>query len=532
MFDKFKKASFIKIIFLLLVLGSLGLLLFYLFYCTSYIFHSDMATRLLLASEQRRTGELFPSDWCNTTGILVGLWELILIPFMAMIKDWILCREIAVLIQLVLLCACIIWFFKCAGDWKLASGLCLIFMCFPIGQYEEGVYDASYTAIVTYSILVNILLIKIMDCREGGKKGLYALLGIVIFLSGYGSMRNYVVIMLPAVLSVVLYYWIDFKENFVVALKKDRGHITLVVFCAFCMITLFVYRKVSSIYPVTSVNDIFAFSDQVAEQINQFVNTLFSFYGASGTLPILSISGIRICLNFVFMIMSVFVAPIYFLLSYKKTKNRAVKMFTIYAWVSDFVVVYMMIFSTADTPRYFTTVYFHNIIFLALFLAHFKDKVRGDIRRIVFAFLCCLVVTNHLSYFSGTVKGAYKQYQEEKATGSLYEFLAENDLKYGVASYWNAYNNMCKSDGEITIVSCLWNESTNELYPEKKYFWGTSKYYFNPANYPGRSFLLLAEGETVAERYYELASAVKNFKQYTILIFNQNIYSYDLENIQ
>ena len=92
MFDRLKKRDLVKIFFMILVLGSLGLLLFYLFYCTSYMFHSDMATRLLLASEQMRTGELFPSDWCNTTGVLVGVWELILIPFMAVIKDWILCR--------------------------------------------------------------------------------------------------------------------------------------------------------------------------------------------------------------------------------------------------------------------------------------------------------------------------------------------------------------------------------------------------------------------------------------------------------
>ncbi len=525
MLDKLKKGSLAKIVFVLLVLGSLGLLAFYLFYCTSYFFHSDMATRLLLASEQMRTGELFPPDWCNTTGVLVGVWELILIPLLAVIKNWILCREIAVLIQLILLVFCIIWFFKCTGGWKLASGLCLVFMCFPIGHYEEGVYDASYTAMVTYSILVNVALIKLMDARKAGKKGLFVLLGVIILLSGYGSLRNYAVIMLPAVLSVILYYWIEYKEDFTAALKKDRGHITLLIFGVFCVITFIIYRKLCAIYPIASVNDLFTFSDQIADKLNDFIKSLFSFYGASGTVPILSINGVRICFNFIFMIMSAFVAPIYFLISYRKLENKAIKMYTIYAWASDFVVVYMMIFSAANTPRYFTTVYFHNIIFLALFLAHLNNKVRGDIRKVIFVFLCCLAVVNHLSYFSDTIKKV-KQYEEEQKTGTLIDFLAEHDLKYGVASYWNAYNNMCRSNGEITIVSCLWNETTKELYPEKKYFWGTSKFYFNPANYPGRSFLLLAEGESVADRYYELASEVKEFKQYTILIFEQNFYTY------
>lgn len=98
---------------------------------------------------------------------------------------------------------------------------------------------------------------------------------------------------------------------------------------------------------------------------------------------------------------------------------------------------------------------------------------------------------------------------ESRSIGLLINFLKENELNYGVAADWHAYRNMCKSNGEIVLASCLWNAETNELYPAMKHMWGNSESYYNPENYPVRSFLLLAENETVADSYYELASEVK-----------------------
>ena len=212
--DESKKFELSKGILLLFVLGNLGILIFYVFYCSRYLFNSDMATKLLIASEQIRTGQLFPEGWHNTTGISVSIWELLIIPFMSVISNWILCRQIVVFIQIIILISCIAWFFKCGcKNWRLASGLCLIFMTLPIGQYDQSFYDASYMSVVIYLLLTNILIIRILDSSVKSKKRTcvkyYGFLAFVIFQAGYGSLRSYAILMMPAIFSIVLYYWLE-----------------------------------------------------------------------------------------------------------------------------------------------------------------------------------------------------------------------------------------------------------------------------------------------------------------------------------
>lgn len=518
-----------RVIFLLSVLGSLLLLTFYLFYCYRYMFNSDTATRLLLASEQIRTGSLFPDGWYNTTGIMTGIWELLLIPFMSLISDWVLCRGIVVFIQNIVLIVCVIYFFRCMGKrWVFVSGLALIFFSLPLGQYEQCIYEGAYIAIIMYGLLANTLAAKLVDVES--RKKYYVLLGMIIFLAGYNSMRNYVIIFLPMILSIVVYYWIKYRETFIMVLKREKIFAVLAIICFFCVITFCVYIYLSQKYPIKSVNG-WAFISDVGNNLLKFLSGLISFYRASGDCPIVSLKGIQICTNFVFMVMSAFVAPVYLLVRYRMLESKFVKMFVIYAWCSNFVVVYMMIFSSASDVRYYTTVFFNNIIALVIFLDLWSEKIRRDIKIIGIIFLCFLVGVNHLSYISGTVRSAKNKYAEEEQKGTLVDFLRMNDVGYGVATYWNAYDNLCKSNGDIIVTSCLWNAETHEIYPNIKYEWGTSDHFYEAENHPGKSCVILGEGESVSNGYYELASEVKTFQQYKILIFDQNIYSYDLENI-
>lgn len=519
--------------FLLFAIVVLALLGGYIFYCTFYFFHSDMATRLLLASEQIRTHQLFPDGWHNTTGIFVGIWELLLIPFMLVLPNWILCREFVVIIEVALTLIAIIALFRSMDtkNWLLPSCICIVFMCLPLGQYDTTFYDASYLPLVLYFLVVFIAIIHLMDEKYSAKGKYYALLAITVFLACYGSMRNYVIIILPAFLVILLFYWLTYGENCIFEWKKDNGIWTVATLIFACILALIVMLYLQSKYPVATVGG-HEFTNQVTDNIKQFISSLLEFYQASSTCAIFSLSGVRICSNFVFLVMSVFVAPVYFIIKYKDIENKIIKMFIIYAWISNFVVVFMMIFSTATYARFYVTVYFNNIIFLSLFVKSIWPEKRKDIKGLLFVLILSLAVINHLYYFRGTVSNTEMYWKEAEQGETLVDFLRENNLKYGVSTYWNAYANMCRANGEIVIVSCMRNESTKEITPKVKFLWGTSDYFYMPENYPGRSFLLLEEGESVADGYYKLASEVKKFKQYTILIFEQNIYSYDLENIQ
>lgn len=525
--DKWQKC------FLLLAIIGLVLLGVYIFYCTYYVFHSDMATRLLLASEQIRSHQLFPDGWHNTTGIFVGIWELLLIPFMLLIHDWILCREFVVVIEVVLTLIAMIMLFRCMDkkNWILPICISIVFMCLPLGHYDNSFYDASYLPIVLYFIVTFIAVMCLMDRNVKAKGKYYVLLAVTVFLSCYGSIRNYVVIILPILMMIVLFYWLTYGERCIPEFRKDNGVRTVSLLILSCAIALIVQVYLQSKYPIATAGG-HEFTDRVADNIKMFIQSLLEFYNASSTCAIFSLRGIRICLNVFFMFISVFVAPVYFIVKYKNIENKIIKMFVIYVWISNFIVIFMMIFSTATYARFYVTAYFNNIILLSLFIKDLWPEKRNDIKGILFVLILSVAGINHLCYFKQNVSDARMQYKEAQQRGTLIDFMRENDLKYGVSSYWNAYVNMCKANGEIVIVSCMRNESTKEIIPESKFLWGTSDHYYIPENYPGRSCVILEEGETVAEGYYELASEVKKFQKYTILIFGQNIYSYDLGNIQ
>lgn len=520
-----------KFICVTVAIASLTLFVFYLFYCSKANFHSDTATQLLIASEQLRTGKLFPEGWHNTTGQFVTIWELMIVPFMAVIPDWILCKDIVVFIKLVILILTILSLIRCINkNWIMPTALCLIFMCFPsMGHVAGIIHEAAYTGMIIYNLSTILLIMKLFT-GPSNKAFCCCLLGIIIFLSGYTSIRNYAISILPAILSIILYYRIEYKETYISEFKYQKGHVYIGFLCLSCVIAFTGYLGMNNIYPLNSVTSNVAFTRQITDNLYQLLESILSFYNASGDCPLFSYGGIQICCNFVFMIITAFVVPIYFLVNYKKLQNQFIKMYTLYAWISDFIVIYMMIFSTANVSRYYISVFFHNIIFLALLLEYYRTKIKKDIKILILFFLLCLTGINHLTYFSYVVKPIRNQYKTEQETGTLVDFLQSQNLKYGVASYWNAYNNMCKSNGDLVITACY--SENAQIYPEQKFLWGTSEYYYNPANFKGKSFLLLKDEQTVSDLYYKLASETQTFQQYTILIFEDNIYSYDISNSQ
>lgn len=529
MIAKLKNMDKATKVFLLFSIVSLLLLAVYIFYTSTYFFHSDMATRLLVASEQIRTHQLFPEGWHNTTGIVVGIWELLLIPFMLVINNWELCREFVVAIEIILCIITIGGIFKCVSkkDWLIPTCISVFLLCIPLGHFEEVVYEAAYVGIVTYFFAVFVACVQLMNKNIVSKRPYYVLLIVTVFLANYSGVRNYLMIVMPAFAMIVLYYWFEYKDHFIAEIRRDRLHYLLMVLMGISIVTLGAFMALKRIYPISSVAGN-AFTDQIPSNIDVFIQSLLGFYRASGNCSIFSLTGVRIGINFIFMVMSAFVAPIYFVVKYKSIENRIIKLFTIYAWMSNFVVVFMMIFSTATTPRYYTTVYFNNIIFLALFIGHLWKLKRIDIKVVIVILLLGLITVNHVSYCKHVMPLARQKHIEQSQGDTLVDFLRNNDLKYGVATYWNAYNNMGRANGDIVIVSCLWNETTKEVFPHLKYFWGVSDYYFEPDHFPGRSFLLLGEGESVADSYYQLASEVKTYQNCKILIFDQNLYSYAL----
>ena len=69
-------------------------------------------------------------------------------------------------------------------------------------------------------------------------------------------------------------------------------------------------------------------------------------------------------------------------------------------------------------------------------------------------------------------------------------------------------------------------------YPNEPYYWLTSREWYNPEVYSGTCFILLDDTEKISDEYYKLASDIRYFKNYTVLVYDKHIYLYDKLNLR
>lgn len=504
---------------------SIAVFIYYIFYLTEFFFHSDMAAYLSLASEQIRKKQFFPDQFCYSTGIFIFTAELFVVPLMYFISDWILCREIAILLINVIAFALIVFFFRKTGEDKkrmmITSSLAIVLWCLPMAHYEETVYEGAYVTLVIYEICIMLSLYNIVTGSEK-KKRHYVLLFLAVFIANLEGIRDIAVIVIPLIVAIALFLFIDtFKDlDQLFAQKRYNRIIFTILFAA--LSAMAVFRYLSDMVGLKSADNGIKFAQeaQIVENFRNLITGILRYYGAIGNEEFISLNGFTACINFCVMLICCVIVPIYMLILYRKIKTPFWKIYILYCWISNLLVVYMMVFMSPFVLRYYYTVFFHNVVMTALLLGYLIEKEHKYINS--FFLLCVAVVCIfcHSNYILDKGAKANKYYEKNRKKGTITEYLEENGLTYGFASYWNSYKNMVLSDGKVKIVA--W-----KAHPKEPFYWLTSKDWYDPEMYPGKCFILLSKGESIDEKYYELASDVRKFRGYSVLIFDKHLYLYD-----
>lgn len=512
------------------VIGSIFAVVFYILYCTRGLFNSDMAFWLLLADEQHHTGQFYPEGFYYTTGVPLPFISSQIIVFLLrfVCSNWILCREIAILIVTAGLFFLILLFYKTvisSYSSYLHAGITILLLCLPMMQYPQTFYEGAYEWQSIWELLLMIVFFHITKKTVFKKKRSTILLFLsyfVILFFNSMSLRMLMILSFPFVLA---YLFVQFQEvdyHFEKIFSTSKARLfTIISFAAMLLgfISYFALAKMVSLSS-TSAGMTFVGQDVLFDNFKTFLSNVFYYYSAVNSTSLFSITGITTCLNFVILVVCAFVSPIWALIHYGKEKGTFLKFYTIYAWISNFLVIYFMIFTTANHYGYFRQVYWHNLIFTTLFLIHIMKKHDKYYEWVVILCLCVSVCCGHLNYLVQTVKPIHAQYVDEKQNGTLVEYLEANDLTYGFASFWNAYNNRVLSNGKIELSAYLG-------VPNNPYLWMTSASYYDTTLHPGKCFLLVAPEDTVDQKFYQAASEIKEFKKYKILIYEKNLLLYD-----
>ena len=535
-----------------------------IFMFTKAFFHSDSAFYVQLAVEQMKSGKLFPDGMCYSTVLFVRSPNLILIPILAVIKDWMLAREIMVIVMWVMLILAVMYCFLPAKNRNMAAAViaCILLM----NPYQtadvanettdmlffQGAYITIFFDIVlALGIMHRIILLDKKD-KTAYKAALMALLAVVLFLPLLGSVRQDMILTLPLAAAILIFYFLE-NDQRVSRVLRCRRCLASVALIAVVVVAGFVcYHRLAMLYWRDS-KGMYLTMDKYSGlwySIGQFVNNITMIYGNVEGAVFLSFPGLSKFVNYFVALVVIFIIPTAALIRYNKHENAFTRFLILYTWVSNLAVIGVFVACNQWAPRYLLSVYLDDSLLFAVVFSEYMKK-----RERLTAVLAGLVIVMYCAFCHVYFWGHYKDKIGTDPSKELISFLQENDLHYGYASFWNASVNTVRSNGDVQILP-LWDyEAVGGVRPPYNpsdyRYWLNNKNWYDPASHPGKAFVLLKNNtltddksreewiekhgedpenpwiddtppEDIREELYSLNPQKLQCGDYTILVFEDN----------
>ena len=531
---------------------------------TKAFFHSDSAFYVQLALEQIKSGKLFPPGMCYSTVLFVRSPNLLLIPLLKVIKDWMLAREIMVIVMWVILGLAVFCLFMPKKDRNPAAAViaCMLLMnpyqTLDVANettdmlFFQGAYiTIFFDVVIALAIVHRIILIDSKD-RPARNFLLFVLLAVVLFFPLLGSVRMDMILTLPLAASILVFYFLEKDQKVSEVLRSKRCIIMVVLIAVVAAAGFVCYRKLGAMYWSDSKGTYLKMDKYSGlwYSIGQLVNNLTIIFGNVEGAVFLSFPGLTKFINYFYALVLVFVIPAAALVRYDKHTNRFTRFLILYTWISNLAVAGVFVACNQWAPRYLLTIYLDDILLFAVLFSEYCKK-----RERLTAVLAALVIVGYCCICHAYFWGHYRDKIGVNPNEGLISFLEENDLHYGYASFWNASVNTVLSNGEVEILP-LWDYDAEGTYrkpynPSDYRYWLNNTNWYDPAAHPGKCFVLLrnyAESdeqerqawieengnypdnpwldttprEDVCEEFYYLLPEQLTYGDYTILVFADN----------
>ena len=474
------------------------------FLFTKAFFHSDSAFYVQLAVEQMRSGRLFPPGMCYSTVLFVRSPNLLLIPLLAVIRDWMLARELMVIVMWVILIVAVfcLYLTKKEKDPAAAVIACMLLMnpyqtldvanettdmLFFQGAYITIFFDVVFALAIVHRILD-------LDSREkpARKAVLMVLLAVVLFFPLLGSVRMDMILTLPLAAALLVFYFLEKDQKVSEVLRTKRCLLTVVLIAVVVVAGFVCYRSLAMAYWRDSKGTYLKMDKYTGlwYSIGQFVNNLTIIFGNVEGAVFLSFPGLTKFINYFYALVLVFVIPTAALIRYNKHESRFTRFMIVYTWISNLAVAGVFIACNQWAPRYLLTIYLDDILLFAILFSGYmkkRERLTAVLAGLVIVMYCCVC---HLYFW-----GHYRDRIGVNPNEGLISYLEENDLHYGYASFWNASVNTVLSNGEVEILP-LWDHAADSpnrarYNPSDFRYWLNNLRSYDPAAHPGRSFVLL-----------------------------------------
>lgn len=493
--------------------------------------HSDSASQVTMALEILRKHSPFPENWIGATAIPVNPY--IIVPLLWAGATPIQAKLIS---QFALIClmAVAVWLFAKKGlgsrSWVLMIP-CLFTYTSDI-TYDILYVQCAYTVQIAIILVVLALLCRNLDeqsiLRMQDYKLYWLLVGGMLISCTLGVMYLQA-IYLPA-LGTLLYLYIEKNKHCpVTTLSSEWKKFALrVIGIAMAGVLGYLFSiKLSQLTAVVgneSLTLLASSAMEVEENVSKLVQGIFLYAGFEGGVSLFSVAGILTVIRFCFFIFFTVVAPV---LAYRKISTESIRMrgVMVFTLIHSILVLLILLFTGMPdgmaAARYMIT----SFLLLQLIGIHYiYTNYIQSLDTLSYVYAVGASVTTlamMLPIVLAIPNGAAILEQQKGVTN----FLLQNGLEYGYATYWNANVNTVLSNGGVQINAVLISEG--QVSP---YYWITSTDWYKPEYYDGDTFLMLSSEELAAytpNGYAETVigepQKVLTFGDYTILVYDYNI---------
>lgn len=491
------------------------------------VYNSDTATALLLANEQIKSKQIFPDGWVYADSIWTLAFNLFVLPFMLFIEDWVLCRNLASIFQLILIIGVFVWFSRYIS--KKYGWLVIVLFLIPLSPtiIEHFFFQATYATQVLWYFLV--LACGFCVLNEKNKRKYRCLATIIsafmclqLILGGY---RHILTLIAPLLGSYAIVWYQEWKKNNISHIFYNRYilNIALISIGAISGFLLYLCLSEHVLIEQGASEAMISQGYELYYRLGAAIGNIFTVYGAVDYGTLISASGIFKFIKAIYCIALVAYIPISLFRKYELL-NIWQKIFYLYSVFTFALTLYVNVFTDIGHARYYLLIYVNSLVLAVIWLevANVDMIIRNGIL-IAIALLGVYSYRHYIIYdYNQNVEyvGYYPTIQEKE---QLFQMLKNEGLDFGYASYWNAYAITALTSGNIEMLAI---DGDSESYISvEPYYWLTNVHWYEADYHSGKSFLLLTdqEMEWIAQSYIDSAEEIQKCGIYNILIYPYDV---------
>jgi hypothetical protein len=513
--------------FVLLVVN-IGFLCWYLFVGYQAYFHSDSATKVLIAREIVTTGDYFPNDWNYANKDLFVLFgHAFVIPLLTFLPAGYTAHAISGLVSAALILSGI-WLLTSLALLSLARRLLIVASVAAgiSGLMAENLFgQASYGTVLYIACYAVFFAWRFITAHQG-RQWLWGLALLMVMVLAFWSnpQRGLVAYGIPLLAAAL---------TFQVRCRNASWWLMGIIGAGIAMGTLLHLQTLAGVNNVLGAGNAHWLTyDLMLRNVALALQGYFAIFGGLPTAgtPVVSAIGLYEAVRLITTLLLLVLMPLAIFRALRY--NNGLAFLSVFALIAFLEAFFFQVTTTipdmnlpVESARYLVPALVLMMIIVLLQPLNLKVP---NLFSISVAFISVILVTSaYPAYIASDAESDSNWNRDRQSKGeypALSTFLAEQHLQYGYSTYWNS-----------GVISVLSNENVlvrqiviagGSVKPMRHL---SSNRWFRPSAWQGETFLLLSAQEAALIDWEHLASyGVKlsrelAFGDYKIYVFAENI---------